>query len=142
MATTQKWTAPESIVTVTITINSTANGAQTAASSTIANGTDLYRWAEVELVLGSLTPTGSPYVGVLLIQSLDGTNFEDLSTSALHAMVAALPFTTATGVKRIVSRPFPIPPLDFKLALQNQAGPALASSGNSLKLRRFNEQSV
>lgn len=144
MATTQKWTAPETIQTVLTTqLNSLANGAQSAASSAIDNETDLYRWAEVEVVLASLTPTGSPYVSILLIQSLDsGTNFEDLSTSALHALVAALPFTTTTGAKRIVSRPFPIPPLQFKAVLQNQAGPALAASGNTVRLRRFNEQSV
>lgn len=143
MATTQKWTAPEAISSpLTTQLNSLANGAQSAASAAIDNETDLYRWAEVEVVLASLTPTGSPAVHILLIQSLDGTNFEDLSTSALHTQVASVSFSTAVAAKRMVSRPFAIPPTQFKLALQNQAGPALAASGNTVKIRRFNEQSV
>lgn len=143
MPTTQQWVAPESIATaLTTELNSLGNGSQSAASSAIDNETDLDEWIDVELVLASLTPTGSPFCLVYILYSLDGTNYEDLSTSALHAAAAALPFTTATGAKRVVARAIPILPLKFKLAVENRSGVSLAASGNTLKYRRFNEQQV
>lgn len=143
MPTTQKWSTVEAITTaLTTELNSLANGAQTAASAAIANETDQYRWMVVELVLASLTPTGSPAVHIFLIEQIDGSNYEDISTSALHAQVASLPFSTAVAAKRVISRMFPIPPTNFKLVAQNQAGPSLAAANNTLKYRRFNEQSV
>jgi hypothetical protein len=140
---TQKWLAPETIVTsLTTELNSLANGSITAASSVIDNLTDLYQYMEIELVLASLTPTGSPYCLVYLIKQIDGTNYEDLTTSAAHLVVAALPFSTAVAAKRIIQGNILIPPCAFKLAVQNQAGPALAASGNTLKMRRYNAQVV
>lgn len=143
MATTTKWLAPEAIATaLTTELNSLANGSQSAASAAIPNETDLYQYIDLELVLASLTPTGTPYCAVYLVASLDGTNYEDLTTSATHALLATFPMSTAVAAKRIVVKNLLLPPLGFKLAVQNQAGPALAASGNTLKYRRHNEQSV
>lgn len=143
MATTQQWTTPETIATaLTTELNSLANAAQSAQSAAIDNLTGLYQYIELELVLASLTPTGSPYCQVYLVKQIDGTNYEDLSTSASHLVVATFPFSTAVAAKRIVAANILIPPCAFKLAVQNQAGPALGASGNTLKYRRYNEQSV
>lgn len=143
MATTVKWAAPESIQTaLTTELNSLGDGAQSSASAAIDNETDLYEYIHLELVLASLTPTGTPYCTVYLLASLDGTNYEDLTTSALHAAVASFPFSTATAAKRIVVKNLLLPPLKFKLAIENHAGASLASSGNTLKYRRSNEQLV
>lgn len=138
-----KWKAPETIATALDTqLNSLADASQSAASAVIDNETDLYQYINLELVLASLTPTGTPYCLVYLIASLDGTNYEDLTTSAKGAVIATLTFSTATAAKRITQKNILIPPLKFKLAVENRAGVAFAASGNTLKYRRHNEQSV
>lgn len=143
MATTNSWKAPESLATaLTTELNSLANAALCTASSAIDNETDLYQYLEVELVLASLTPTGTPYCTLYLVTSVDGTNYEDVTTSASHLVVAVLPMSTAVAAKRINAANILIPPCKFKLVIQNNAGPSLASSGNTLKYRRFNEGSV
>jgi len=140
---TQSWATPAAIATaLTTELNALANGSQSAQSAAIDNLTGLYQYMEVELVLASLTPTGTPYCSVYLVKEIDGTNYEDLTTSASHLVVAVLPFSTAVAAKRIVVANILIPPCAFKLAVQNQAGPALAASGSTLKYRRFNEASV
>src|SRR5690242_11225523 len=114
MATTTKWVAPEATATaLTTELNSLANGSQSAVSTAIDNETDLYQYVSLELVLASLTPTGTPYCSVYLVASLDGTNYEDLTTSASHAVIATFPMSTAVAAKRIVVKNLLIPPLKF-----------------------------
>jgi hypothetical protein len=140
---TLKWVAPEATATaLTTDLNSLANGGLSAVSAAVDNETDLYQYLELELVLASLTPTGTPSCSVLLIKSVDGTNYEDSTTSALHTVIATLPFSTATGAKRVCQANIQVPPCKFKLAVLNNAGVALAASGNTLKYRRHNEQAV
>src|SRR4051812_10678267 len=143
MATTNKWTAPEAIATaLTTELNSLANSALSSASSAIDNETDKYLYMELELVLASLTPTGTPYCNVYLVKQIDGSNYEDNTTSATHQIVAVFPLSTAGAAKRIIVSNILIPPCPFKLIVQNNCGPSLASSGNTLKYRRYYEQSV
>lgn len=144
MAVTQSWKGPDTIATaLTTELNSLANAAQSAASSAIDNEGGLFQYLEVELVLASLTPTGTPYCLLYLVKSIDGgTNYEDLTTSASHLVIASFPMSTAAAAKRIVVANILIPPVFFKLALQNQAGPALGASGNTVRFKRYNELST
>lgn len=145
MATTNEWVLPATIASLLngTELNSLANGSLSAASSAIDNEAGLFQYMEVELQLASLTPTGTPYCSLYLAKSIDGgTTYEDLTTSASHLVLAQFPFSTATGAKRVVVANLLIPPTLFKLAIQNQAGPALASSGNLIRYRRYNEQAV
>lgn len=143
MATTNKFTAPEAIATaLTTELNSLANAGLSAASAAIDNEAGLYLYMELELVLASLTPTGVPYCSVYLVKQIDGTNYEDNTVSATHQVVAVFPMSTAVAAKRIIVSNILIPPCPFKLIVQNNCGPALAASGNTLKYRRFYEQAV
>lgn len=144
MAVTQKWVLPDTIATaLTTELNSLANAAQSAQSAAIDNEAGLFQYMEVELVLASLTPTGTPYCLLYLVKSVDGgSNYEDLTTSASHLVVASFPMSTAVAAKRIVVANILIPPALFKLAIQNQAGPALGASGNTVRYRRYYEASV
>lgn len=138
--TTQLWTAPEALVTAldNTQLASLGNGVISAASTAIiTNEADLQEFIELELVLASLIPTGSPYVNVYLVKQIDGSNYEDLTASATHAVIASFPFSTATAAKRVIAANIPIPPCSFKLAVENKAGVAFAASGNTLKYRRY-----
>jgi hypothetical protein len=138
-----EWVAPEAIVTaLTTELNSLANGALSAASGNIDNETDLYQYISLELSLASLTPTGSPISNVYLLATLDGTNFENSSASNAGALLGAFAYATGAGTKRVILKNLVIPPLKFQLVIENKSGPAYASSGNTLKYRRHNEQSV
>lgn len=141
---TDKWVAPESIQSaLTTELNSLADGSYTNASSAIDNETDLYKFIDFEVVLASLTPTGSPYVAIYAVPSLDGTNYADgggATAPRNSSLLAVLDTSTSTGAKRLVVTNILIPPLKFKLIAQNKCGVSLASSSNTLKYRRHNGQ--
>lgn len=149
MANTFKWVAPEAITSaLTTELNTLTNGSYSAASAAITNetgGTGLYEYMALELVLASLTPTGTPSISVFLLPTVDGTNYEDgggATAPASGALLCVFDLSTATAAKRRTRSGLVIPPLDFKLVLLNSAGPSLASSGNTLRYRRYFEQSV
>lgn len=141
MAVTQKWTVPASIaLTLTTELNTLANAALSAVSAAYDNTSGLYLYATFELVLASLTPTGTPYCNLYLLSSADGTNYEDITVSATHAVVGVFPMSTAVAAKRIVLRNILIPPQLIKIALENRTGPAFAASANTVKAWGYNEQ--
>jgi hypothetical protein len=144
VATTAKWVAPETIASaLTTELNALTAGSSCTPSAVIDNETDLFQYINLELVLASLTPTGTPSVDIYLLASLDsGTNYEDNSPSNGGSYLASFSFSTATAAKRCVLKNLVIPPLKFKLVALNNAGPSLAASGNTLKYRRHNEQGV
>lgn len=151
MSTTFKWLAPETIVTQESTslnslANSTSESTGKVLGSAIANETDLYQLIDIEIVLASITSgSGSPYIGIWFLYTLDGTNYDDGSTTVdpAKAYAVTVPLKASyTGAQRVVIEDIPIPPLGFKTLLQNNSGAALASSGNTFKYRRHFEQGV
>jgi hypothetical protein len=148
MSNTFKWAAPESIVTaLTTELNSLSDGSFSAVSAAITNetgGVNLYQYIDLEVVLASLSPATGAFVDIWLLPTLDGTNYSDsgkaLQTASLLCSIQL--DTAASTAQRIVRTNVPIPALDFKLQLRNKAGVSLASSGNTLKYRRHNEQVV
>lgn len=143
MAVTAKWVAPDTIASaLTTQLDSLGDGVASAASTAIDNDSDLYQYIELEIHLASLTPGSSPSVVILLQKSVDGTNYEDGSELNNAAVFTGASFSTAASAHHMCLGPLVIPPCKFKLILVNHAGAALASSGNTLKYRRFNEQAV
>lgn len=151
MATTFEWVAPAAIATALDTVlNSLANATFSSASSTITNETGspgLYPYIDLELVLGSLSPSTGAYVDIWLYPTLDASNFADaskpLQTSAL--LYTFQLDTASSTAQRVIARNLIIPPLDFKLAIRNQSGVQLSGIGatpNTLKYRRHYEQGV
>jgi hypothetical protein len=146
MATTLKWATPEAIASaLTTDLNSLANAAYSAASGAIDNLTDLYEYIELELNLaaqGSARSSGGT-VEVWMEKQIDGTNYEDRANTAFgHQFLASFPLDAATTTRRLVLSNIPIPPAAFKLSVRNNTGQAFASSGSTLKYRRYNEQGV
>jgi hypothetical protein len=144
VATTFKWLAPEAIATYyTTELNSITTGTFVAVGAELANETDLYQYIVFELVLASLTPAAGGYIDIWIDYQPDGTNYAD-PAKALQttARLCVIPLDTAAAAQRITSGPCAILPMDFKLQLRNMAGVTLASSGNTLKYRRFFDQGV
>src|SRR5215831_2934336 len=102
MASIGKWNAPSSIVSVLTTgLNSLANNTMSAASSNIANQTNLDMYADIEVVLASLSPTTGAYVALYILEALDGTNFPAQSDADLRLttsqLLASIPVGTTAA---------------------------------------------
>lgn len=88
----------------------------------------------VEITIADVTESGNKQALVFAVESLDGTTFSDTGSQANEYYLGAIDLT-GTGPQ---TRAFPlaaafgglIPP-QFKVAVLNDAGVTLASSGNS-----------
>lgn len=139
MATLQ-WAAPSSAQTaLTTELNSLANGSTSALGSAWDNTSSRYVQAAGEVYLGSLTPTAGGYVQVYLVPSPDGTNYGDIVNANLVAKIYP---STSTGAKRLTFENVPLGPFLYKVALLNQCGVTLASSGNTVKLWGMKTEAV
>lgn len=133
-----KWGTGWSSATTLLTtdLNSLGNSTISAASAAVNNTSNKDQYAFFEVILASLTPTGAAYVGVYMTKSLDATNYEDAPISGgsqRNTLVAAIPLSTSTSAKRVMSEsPILLPPYNVKFYLDNRSGVAFAASGNSL----------
>jgi hypothetical protein len=143
MANIGKWNAPSATISVLTTeLNSLANTTMSAASTAISNQTNLDVYADIEVNLAALSPTAGAYVGLYILEAVDGTNYPAQSDADLRLttsqLLASLPIgTTASTAQRIVARNVLVPPGSFKLKLDNQTGVALAASGNTVKFNVY-----
>lgn len=139
MANKIKWDTPNGYDAALSTgLNSLASGSS-ASSSAIANGTDLYPLMDVSVILASLTPGTAPpgYLEVHVAPLLDdATHYADVY-SAGPTQVGVIGLLAGVSVKYGMLPGIQIPPGDFKLAILSQAGASMASSGNTVKTRRY-----
>jgi hypothetical protein len=130
---------------LTTELNSLANNSTSALSAEIDNTTNLYRFADFELNLASLTPTGTPYVSVYIVPTIDGTNYPgwDAGASPGNAnnnyWVGDIQLKAAAGTVLQALRGVLLPPGKYKVGLRNASGVTLASSGNTLDERQYTE---
>ena len=128
---------------LTTELNSLANGAYSSAGTAFDNTTNRDQYGALDIVLASLTPASGASLSVYLLQSLDGTTYEDAPASTnpgTHMLVATVLLNASTSAKRVMSPAFYLPPGKFKLVLLNSAGVALASSGNTVTLYTSNDE--
>lgn len=144
MANIGKWNAPSSTVTVLTTeLNSLGSATMSAASSAIANQTNLDIYVDIEVNLASLSPAAGAYIAVYIALAVDGTNYPapsaaDMRLSASQLLCVIPIGVTASTAQRVAARNIVISPGTFKLYLDNQTGVALGSSGNTLKINPYN----
>lgn len=133
-------------------INSIVTGNAILSTVVIANSGVLDMFMDVSYSLGSITPSGSPYLGLYLHPlNQDGSTYGDgrFGSSAagppasvyqigMSGLVTAA--QVQTGDFQLPGRrsPMLIPPGDFKLVLYNVAGVTLAGSANTIKYRTYN----
>jgi hypothetical protein len=150
MATTEKYALGAVASLMTTELNSLANNALAASSSSYNNiqaggGGDGYTLCDLELVATFGTaPTANTGVSVWFLARPDGTNFEDGSASITPARLpdAVIPVRAVTTAQRIVRRIL-LPWGVFSTLLKNDGtGQALAASANTLKVLPVTPQGV
>ena len=139
------WETPSAESTYLSTeLNSLANDGNKLGSA-IDNETNKDRFLAVEVyvaVQGSARSSGA-YVAVYLLPSLDGTNFtygDDSTDPPANTLVATLPLDAATTARYQNVYNIPIPPLQFKLLIENKTGQAFAASASTVKYSTYNEE--
>lgn len=141
MANIAKWNAPSSVVTVLSTeLNSLGSNTLSAASSAIANQTNLDIYSDWELVLASLSPAAGAFISVYILEAIDGTNYPEATNLRLKSSQLLFTIgldTTAATAQRIAVRNVVIPPGTFKIVIDNQSGVSLNASGNTLKMQAY-----
>lgn len=155
MTTTEKLSSPSGWTSCFGTeINSLASGNSVQSSVQIVNGTLLDMFMDVSFELGSVLTTGSPYLALGLFPLLQdgskyGSNQFGSSASGMFPAnylvgFAGLPVGTQAlyGDFSLPGRrsPIIIPPGSFVPVLYNGAGVNLASTGNTIKERRYSRQ--
>lgn len=141
MASSVLWKTPTSRGTVLTTeLNSKADGDVSALGTALDNATNKDQYGFFELVVTYGTaPAAGKYVNVYEVISLDGTNYGDSNSGAAAdtaqmKFVCAIPVKQTTSAQRLHAGPFLMRPFKTKYALENKAGVATASSGNTLSV--------
>jgi len=131
----------------TTSLNSLASGNAILSGTQIDNTTALDIFADVEVVLASLSPAAPNYVGVYLYPlNSDGSTYGDGRFSSAAAgpppaeyYVGSIVMNTAAATaEQGVLRGIVLLPAKQKFVLYNQMGVAFAASGNTLKYRTYN----
>lgn len=132
------------------TLDSLTDNEYTDASDAIDNSSNLYLFADIEIVLGSAAFTGTDSaIEVYLIPSVDGTNYanwtgngtSDEQENDTH-YVGVVSTSGSTAAQRLVLRNIALPNGLYKYALRNRGNVTLASSGNTVKWRPYNYASA
>lgn len=137
----------------TQTLNSLTDNEWTDLSDEVDNTTNLYAFADLELVLGSAAFTGTDAgMEIYIIPTVDGTNYPDWTGNStsdapeqMGYFVAFLPLKAATAAKRVVSSSqadISLPQGKYKWGARNRGNVTLAGSGNTLSFRPKSYQSV
>lgn len=134
-------------------IDSLTDNEWTDLSDEVDNTTNLYAYADLDLVLGSAAFTGTDSsVEIYIVPTVDGTNYPDWTGNSTsdapeqtHYLVDILPLKAATAAKRVVSSSqaaIELPQGKFKFGMRSRANVTLAGSGNTLYFRPKSYQSV
>lgn len=147
----EKWllsTRSGNPVTVMTTELNSLTTTGSAISSAIDNDADRDMYADVELLIDYGTgPTAGSVIELYHIRTVDGTNFEDGSTTGpvvpQSGYVGAFVLRNTTDTQRIIIPGVPIPPRDFKaLIVARTTGQTAQASGNTLVYFFYGRQSV
>lgn len=144
MANTAKWVggaspAGSALSLHSTSLNSLGNNTASAASSAVANHTNLDLYGQLWLHLASLSPTAGGYLTIYILTAIDDSTYPSATGTVLRnqpdKILWTFPLdTTAATAQDLVTPPILLPMCDFKIVLDNQAGVALGASGNTLQM--------
>lgn len=147
MANTGKWAAGTNPAGTALSVHSTslnslANNAASAASSAIANQTNLDIYGQFTLHLASLTPGAGGYITLYITPATDNSTYPSATATVLRnqpdKILYTFPLDTAVGAQDLVTPVLMLPPCSFKIVLDNQSGVALNAAGNTLAMINAN----
>lgn len=143
MSNTSKWLAGTNPAGTPLSVQSTnlnslATNTSSAASSTIAQHTNLDLYGIFWLHLASLTPTAGGYMTLYILTSIDDSTFPSSTGAVLRnqpdKILWTFPLDTSTAAQDLVTPPLLLPFCDFQIVVDNQSGVTLPASGNTLKM--------
>ena len=117
------WNTPTGRTTG-IAAESVANAAGFVGSA-IDNATNLDDTMDLQVTINCTSaPVANTVLYVYLLFSIDGTNYEDGSTSMqpVKVPIASIPARAVTGAQVVSVSGIPIPPQPFKIAVWNALG--------------------
>lgn len=144
MSTTHELATPSLSTIISTGFNTLGDGSR-VVSSAVNNDSDLYLYADLELSFASAAFGAGAYVDLYLLESVDGSNYEDgdsSTTPTSQCHLARVPFRNATAAQIHTVKGVILPPTKFKILAETHVGVTLAGSGNTLKISRYNEQDV
>lgn len=116
-------------------LDSLADATLSAASTALNNSTNLDPYCFVEINLGSLNPTGTPYLELYMVKAPDGTNYEEapiIGGANRNTLIEIIPVPTGSATKRVISDVIFLPPFPVKFYIGNQLNVTMAASGNTI----------
>ena len=127
-------------------VNSIITGNAILSSTQIDNSVALDQFCDFSFSLGSITPTGAPFIGVYLMPlNQEGTTYGDgrFGSSAVGPpggtyFIANVTINAAAQVQTGAITYIPMPAGKFKFAIHNASGVSLAASANTLSYRTYN----
>ena len=133
-----KWAAPSTRSSnfAGTTLNSLANAGESSVV-TYDNSTNRDLYGTVTIKLGSITPSTGGSI-TLRVTLNDGTDTADRIGGDLYV----IPLTSGASAKVAVVNMVRLYPYSMRLSVVNNAGVALAASGNELYVRPWNEDIV
>ena len=126
------------------TLKALTNGSS-VLSAEYDNAANREQLAEFEFLARCGTaPSGAPYLEAFIIESVDGSNYEDGDASTRPARPASfvVPLRTVNTAQRVAVSAVPIPPAKFKVLVVNKAGQDLTSvdGENGLNMRTYSPE--
>lgn len=121
-------------------LDSLANGSTSAFLTAYANGTNLDLYAGLLINLGSITPTAGGSITVRVFASVNGTA-PDNTASVGGGDAYTIPLTAGASAKVLTVPMVRLYPGTVYVAVTNNAGVALAATGNTFVVVPFNEAS-
>lgn len=116
-------------------LDSLADATLSAALTELNNASNLDTHVLIEVNLGSLNPTGSPYLELYMTKAPDGTNHEEAPVIAgtdRNTRIATIPVPTGSATKRVMTGILLLPPFKVIFYIGNQTNVTLAASGNTV----------
>lgn len=140
----------DTIVTVTITLDSLANNARAISSAlgadAPAGGSEAHLLSDWELVVDYATnPTVNTTIDLYLVRAIDGTNYingDATDAPAPQTYVGSFTVRATTNPMRLGLYAVPLPPGLFKAVVLNNATGQAFSTGCTLKYRPYGVRSV
>lgn len=130
------WTSGQSL-------NSLTDNEWTDLSDAIDNSTNKYVFADLEIVLSSVTFTGTDSsIECYLVPSVDGTNYGDWTGNVTTDeqenqgyFIGIVVTSGASGAQRLTLRGIELPAGLYKYGFRSRANVSLSASGNTVKWR-------